>query len=340
MHPVTMASASSFSTTSSAVQCLSSAHSQRVLGAQLSFNTLILPRQPLSRSILVFSRRRNSNSELTAASSSSKKKKKKNLTHNDAKEGADVEDDAFEALFRQLEEDLKNDDLPLDDSDDEISEEDLAMLERELEDALGEDDTEILSSAVGNAESSNDTKEDDDKEDEKPVKLRNWQLRRLATALKAGRRKTSIKSLAAEVCLDRGVVLELLREPPPALLMMSLALPDEPAPTVLVPETKPLEIIDKETSVDPSEDGTKAKVPVHVMQHRWSAQKRLKKVQVDTLERVYKRTRRPTNSMISSIVQVTNLPRRRVVKWFEDKRAEDGVPLNRLPYQRSIPETV
>lgn len=46
------------------------------------------------------------------------------------------------------------------------------------------------------------------------------------------------------------------------------------------------------------------------------------------------------NTMISSIVQVTNLPRKRVVKWFEDKRAEDGVPANRLPFQRSAPGTV
>lgn len=46
------------------------------------------------------------------------------------------------------------------------------------------------------------------------------------------------------------------------------------------------------------------------------------------------------NAMISSVVHVTNLPRKRVVKWFEDKRAEDGVPDEHPPYQRSVPETV
>lgn len=49
------------------------------------------------------------------------------------------------------------------------------------------------------------------------------------------------------------------------------------------------------------------------------------------------------NTMIGSIVHVTNLPRKRVVKWFEDKRAEEGVHDNRLPYQRSVtsvPESV
>lgn len=45
------------------------------------------------------------------------------------------------------------------------------------------------------------------------------------------------------------------------------------------------------------------------------------------------------NAMISSIVHVTNIPRRRVVKWFEDKRAEEGVPGHRVPYQRSVSET-
>lgn len=40
------------------------------------------------------------------------------------------------------------------------------------------------------------------------------------------------------------------------------------------------------------------------------------------------------NAMISNIVHVTNIPRKKVLKWFEDKRAEDGVPDQRLPYQR------
>lgn len=46
------------------------------------------------------------------------------------------------------------------------------------------------------------------------------------------------------------------------------------------------------------------------------------------------------NAMISSIVQVTNLPRKKVVKWFEDKRNEDGIPEHHQPYQRSVSETV
>lgn len=46
------------------------------------------------------------------------------------------------------------------------------------------------------------------------------------------------------------------------------------------------------------------------------------------------------NAMVVSIVNVTNLPRKKVVKWFEDKRSEDGVPDNRLPYERSASRTV
>lgn len=46
------------------------------------------------------------------------------------------------------------------------------------------------------------------------------------------------------------------------------------------------------------------------------------------------------NSMVSNIVHLTNLPRKRVVKWFEDKRAEDGVTDHRSPYQRPASETV
>lgn len=104
----------------------------------------------------------------------------------------DVDEDAFEALFSQLEEDLKNDDLSLDDGDDEISEEDLARLEQELAEALGDDDIGMSSSPADDSEGDNNAEEDDDEKEERPVKLRNWQLRRLALALKAGRRKTSV----------------------------------------------------------------------------------------------------------------------------------------------------
>lgn len=88
--------------------------------------------------------------------------------------------------------------------------------------------------------------------------------------------------------------------------MMSLSLPDEPAATVVEPETKPRETVHEEISVDHAEPRSQTKVPVHVMQRRWSAQKRLKRVHVDTMERVYKRTKRPTVSKVlhASILQV------------------------------------
>lgn len=139
----------------------------------------------------------------------------------------DADEDAFEALFRQLEEDLKNDDLSVDDDDDDISEEDLAKLERELEEALKDDELIGSLDLVGDAKTEDESEEeeeeedklengeadcianhddedieeegeeeedndDDDDEEEMPVKLKNWQRKRLAYALKNGRRKTSV----------------------------------------------------------------------------------------------------------------------------------------------------
>jgi hypothetical protein len=50
------------------------------------------------------------------------------------------------------------------------------------------------------------------------------------------------------------------------------------------------------------------------------------------------------NEMISSIVHVTNLPRKVVLQWFEDKREQDGVPQELIipaRYQRrSVSKTV
>ncbi|GFQ04916.1 hypothetical protein PHJA_002635700, partial [Phtheirospermum japonicum] len=278
------------------------------------------------------------------------KNTKKNLG-----EGEDVDEDAFEALFRQLEEDLKNDEL--NGEDDDISEEELAKLEQELAEALGDDELfGALASVIGGEtvnenEDDDDVTDDDEEEEETPIKLKSWQQRRLAYALKDGRRKTSvslnhlnrviIKNLAADLCLDRAVVLKLLRDPPPNLAMLSATLPDKPAPTILNPVERPMKTVPLETTTHTTEpEVVKEKLPVHVMQSNWSARKRLKKVQVETLEEVYRRTKRPTNAMVSSIVHVTNLPRKKVVKWFEDKRAEEGVPEHRVPYQRSDPESV
>lgn len=222
---------------------------------------------------------------------------------NDEEE-EDLDEDAFEALFNQLEQDLKNDGLTLDDNDDDISEEDLARLERELEEALGGDDLEMFAGPLDNSEVDDHAEAedggDDDDDVESPVELKRWQLRRLAVALKAGRRKTRIKSLAAELCLDRSIILELLRDPPPNLLLMSATLPDEPAQvrTVLEAETAPIDVAPHETTADAADPEPEPKpiekVPLHLMRQRWSAQKRLKKVQVETLERVYRRTKRPT----------------------------------------------
>lgn len=119
-------------------------------------------------------------------------------------EDDDLDEDAFEALFRQLEEDLKNDDSSALDGDEEISEEDLALLERELEEALGDEEllkafsSSVDESEIETEEGVDDDEEeddyDDDDEEEKKVVLKNWQIRRLAYALKNGRRKTSVST--------------------------------------------------------------------------------------------------------------------------------------------------
>ncbi|PQM36066.1 protein OVEREXPRESSOR OF CATIONIC PEROXIDASE 3 [Prunus yedoensis var. nudiflora] len=330
---------------------------------------LVLPRQfpPRFSSTLALARRRNQRTEVASSKPNIKKKSLAKKEVKDEEEEEDVDEDAIDALFRLLEEDLKNDDASLDDED--LTEEELAKLEQEVAEALGivddeededededddddddddedeeDDDDDVVIEIDAQEEEVDDDEEEE--EEESPVKLKTWQLRRLAAALKVGRRKTSIKILAAELCLDRPVVLELLRNPPPSLLMMCAALPDEPAPTISVSQTMPVETVVEttvetvvETTTESSEVETTVKVPIHVMQQKFSAQKRLKKAHVETLESVYRKSKRPTNAMISSIVHVTNLPRKRVVKWFEDKRSEDGVTESRLPYRRPAPNT-
>jgi len=118
----------------------------------------------------------------------------KRLTH--VTEGND-EEDPFELLFKQLEEDLKNDDdLSKDDGDDdEISEEEFALLERELEGVLGEFDPELLNTDISETQGDNDVEKSSGDGNENSLKLRTWQLNKLARALKTGRRKLSVSLL-------------------------------------------------------------------------------------------------------------------------------------------------
>ncbi|CAI0415026.1 unnamed protein product [Linum tenue] len=276
-------------------------------------SNLLLPYSALAGSSVAFSRRRNQNSTVSSTP------RKKN---DDEEEGDDIDEDAFDALFDMLEGDLKNSDSSVGDEDDydDMSEEDIMKLQSELEKALGAD---------GGEDEAYDMETDETFPREEEVG-------------KVGRPSKQIKNLAGDLCLERSVVLDLLRDPPPSLVMLSAALPDEPEPSLPVQATTPVESVTEEMNVeeDGVKDESKVNLPVHVMYHKWNAQKRLKKVHVQTLERVYRRTKRPTNTMVSSIVHVTNLPRKRVVKWFEDKRTEEGVPEQRQPYRRSIHETV
>ena len=100
--------------------------------------------------------------------------------------------------------------------------------------------------------------------------------------------------------------------------MLSATLPDEPVKREPVLEAKHIETVAFETTVDTVKHEPKVKEPVHVMQHRWSAQKRLKKVQVETLEKVYRRSKRPTVSKVSAIEEKSYmlLPLIYVLKLF------------------------
>ena len=124
-----------------------------------------------------------------------------------------------------------------------------------------------------------------------------------------------IKNLAGELGLDRALVIELLRNPPPKLLLMSDSLPDE-APSK--PEVKELEPPSSATvdEVDTTETKPQEELPVHVMSAEWSARKRLKKVQLETLERVYLRSKRPTVTSISININTAQLLISRVVAFL------------------------
>lgn len=94
--------------------------------------------------------------------------------------------DILNEFFSQLEKDINNHSLSEDDM--EIDEEDVLRFEKELTQALGE--------AGVNLEEEDSDSEDINEEDNliQLPQLKTWQMRKLARALKLGRRKASVRS--------------------------------------------------------------------------------------------------------------------------------------------------
>jgi hypothetical protein len=98
----------------------------------------------------------------------------KDLSH--VTEGNDKEEDAFEMLLKKLEEALKNDDLSKYGSgDDDITEEEITLFERKVEDLLGDFDAGLLNSdsSETQADDNDDEKNSGDGYDNS-LKLRTW----------------------------------------------------------------------------------------------------------------------------------------------------------------------
>ncbi|MCO5557201.1 hypothetical protein L7F22_010761 [Adiantum nelumboides] len=155
-----------------------------------------------------------------------------------------------------------------------------------------------------------------------------------------------IKSLAAELKLDRDDVIFFLKNPPPELLM-AVSVIEENA-------DEDNKLVTDEAEVDAdfgTMDGSVTALlndDLHMQKARetqkptygprdWYKGKRLKKTNLMTLQRVYKRTRRPTNTMIESLVHVTHLPRARILEWFEEERVRSGVERPPSPRQDASP---
>ncbi|KAF3333540.1 Protein OVEREXPRESSOR OF CATIONIC PEROXIDASE 3 [Carex littledalei] len=315
-----------------------------------------LSSSPPRSSVIAFWRRRKKRESHLATESPTPKKKtalddfmgeeeeEEEEEFNEEGEEEDEEEaveDALEAFFSQLEKDFNNHNPSEDDV--EIKDEDVVRFQKEISQALGESGVELDEDGL------NILGLGEEEDVIQLPQLRTWQMRKLAHVLKIGKRKASIKKLSEDVGLDRATVLEYLRNPPPSLLLMSDSLPDEPspqAPTELESSemgssisTDAAEVKSKETEPEVKQQPRQKRHPV-----QQPYQKRLKRVQVETLQRVYSRTKRPTDEVISSIVHVTNLPRKVVVNWFEEKRNGDGIPHKPIipaRYQRqSVTRTV
>lgn len=259
---------------------------------------------------------------------------------------------AMEDLFAQLEMDLESSVADSGD-DEEFTEEELALMAKELQDAFDEaglefeglDDEESGPKTVdmfmkdgmysddsvvhnrGEQEEEDEDEEgveDEDEEDEeRMVPLEKWQLRKLAAAAEKGRRNVNVKILSAELGMDRADVLSFLRNPPPELLLMSDELENEVAEASERAEAK-VEKAPKVAAASRKQPAPPLNPSGGPQSPRsWHGSKRLKKEHIATFERVYRNSTRPSNAMIENLVNLTHVPRKKILQWFDDKRAEN-----------------
>ncbi|KAG0601891.1 hypothetical protein M758_11G146000 [Ceratodon purpureus] len=169
--------------------------------------------------------------------------------------------------------------------------------------------------------------EDDDVEvEERMVPLEKWQIRRLVAAAEKGRRNVNVKSLAAELGMDRSDVLSFLKDPPPELMLMTAQWDLEDEAAAAIPEIDfKVNVVDKAPMT-----GTPRRQPMSPptpsggpqAPRSWHGNKRLKKEHIATFERVYRQSTRPSNAMIENLVNLTHVPRKKVLQWFDDRRAQ------------------
>ncbi|KAL2653325.1 hypothetical protein R1flu_021453 [Riccia fluitans] len=265
-------------------------------------------------------------------SSSSVQQKDEFQTKKTKQEQEDEEDAlaeaALEALFAQLEKDLEDESMSDDDDDNEdFTEEEVMALEDELEAALlGIEYKPRITTTAGHLteeDSELQIDEEEEEEEQRVVSLEKWQLKKLASAAEIGRRHVNVKALASELGMDRADVLAWLKNPPPELVMLgaSMELGDESEDSDEGDAdvgAASLRTSSKDSGLSTKQNpGRQELAPV-----TWHNQKRLRKEHVATFERVFRRTRRPTNAMIQNLVELTHVPRKRIVEWFDQRRQE------------------
>ena len=124
---------------------------------------------------------------------------------------------------------------------------------------------------------------------------------------------TQIKGLVGETGLDRRDVLAFLTHPPPGVEELQFKEKKERAPPA--PRVEGEGVGEAEVASGPWSP--------KVQQER-HGKRRMRADHSATLEAVFAQSRFPSCSVVDSCVDLTRLPRRRILEWFSERRGEGG----------------
>lgn len=156
--------------------------------------------------------------------------------------------------------------------------------------------------------------------------LEPWQVEKLEKAYKAGRRKVKLNTLAKEIKLDRKDVLKWMKNFSQRSESIQQSILNARAAAMSAAQERKAFLMSQKHVKVVEEDVTDMWKTANMSTRervQFLVNKPLSRQEEDTLQRVYRQSKFPSEDMLRSLFDLHQIRRARAVQWFKDKREEE-----------------